>query len=88
MKDSVRRDCNFELNGPAPKAPAGWGSISTSDSDAVVRLKWNQDYLVKADAGWEAADLETMKSMLCDATRKAVSGLSGVRPSRCICEAR
>jgi hypothetical protein len=60
----------FELNGPAPKAPAGWGSISTSDSDAVVRLKWNQDYLVKADAGWEAADLETMKSMLCDATRK------------------
>ncbi|MBK6912133.1 MAG: hypothetical protein IPH10_14590 [bacterium] len=60
----------FEITGPAPKAPAGWGSITIADSAALVRLNWDQDYLIKADADWETADLQAVKLMLCDATGK------------------
>lgn len=60
----------FELNGPAPKAPAGWGSISIADSATLVRLNWDQDYLVKSDADWEALDLQGAKSMLISGTGK------------------
>ncbi|MBK8129523.1 MAG: hypothetical protein IPK53_11700 [bacterium] len=60
----------FELTSAAPKAPAGWGSISIGDNDAFVRLKWDQDYLVKEDTEWEAADLLALKTLLRESTGK------------------